>query len=75
MTGWNRLNLSKNSDIPIVGVIQDSSVETGSFKAGEPKGAVVMAAGDGTVPKVAADFEEPESRTGLFRPRCCRGRL
>jgi len=55
-----------NSDVPLLGVSQDGSVQTGSFKAGEPIGAAVKATGSGTVPKVATDFVEPESRTGLF---------
>jgi len=55
-----------SSDVPLVGLSQEKSVETSSFKAGEPIGTAVKATGSETVPKVASDFVEPESRTGLF---------
>jgi 3-mercaptopyruvate sulfurtransferase SseA len=55
-----------NSDVPIAGVSQDKSAETGSFKAGESVGGVVNATVNRTVPKVATDYVDPETRTGLF---------
>ncbi len=55
-----------NSEVPIAGVSQDKSAETGSFKIGEPVGGFLNATGNAPVPKVATDLVEPESRTGLF---------
>jgi len=55
-----------NSDVPLVGVSQDKSMETGSFKAEDSVGWVVNAIGNRTVPNVATDYVDSESRTGLF---------
>ncbi len=55
-----------SSDVPLVGLSQGGSVQTGSFKAGEPIGTAVKTAGSETAPTVATDFVEPKSRTGLF---------
>ncbi|VVB68650.1 Putative thiosulfate sulfurtransferase [uncultured archaeon] len=55
-----------SSDVPLAGLSQAGSVQTGSFQAGEPVGTAVKTTGSETVPKVATDFVEPKSRTGLF---------
>ena len=55
-----------NSDLPLAGVVQDRSADTGSFKAGEPVGGIVNATGSRSAPKIGVDFVRPNSRTNMF---------